>query len=105
MSMISLMSMNSPKSRKSIPGANQESSLRPMANGDPVSGRSDFDDNSSKVKKVEEIQITVRLRGDDLDAFKRVKDSMERPNNLKLDNAEVLRSSLRDKAKALEETA
>ena len=93
------MSMNSPKPRKSITGANQESNLRPMANGDLDSGRSDFDDDSSKVKKTEEIQITVRLRGDDLLAFKNVKDSMELPNNLKLDNAEVLRSALRDKAK------
>jgi len=49
-----------------------------------------------------EIAITVRLRGNDINAFKQVKDSMETPNNLQLDNAEVLRSALRDKAKALE---
>jgi hypothetical protein len=50
----------------------------------------------------EEIQVSVRLRGDDLTAFNRVKQALERPNNLNLDNAEVLRSTLRDKAKTLD---
>jgi hypothetical protein len=54
------------------------------------------------ISSADEIQISVRLRGEDLNAFKRVKEAIERPNNLSLDNAEILRSTLRDRAKTLE---
>lgn len=50
----------------------------------------------------DEIQVSVRLRGDDVKRFKLVKSAIETPNNLEIDNAEVLRSALRDKAKSLE---